>query len=81
MDIGWPGNISLKKIVLNPGNANPITRWYWGWWENLVPTGTFRCFIENNKIAWREGDIPLTEKEKTEKDKIATLMFTNSANK
>ena len=74
MEIGWSGTISLKKIVLNPGNANPIIGWRWGWWNNIVPTQTFRCFIENNKIAWKEGNFPLTKKDKTpEKD--------NSANK
>ena len=76
MDIGWPGNISLSRVVLNPGNANPITKWCWGWWSNLVPTGTFRCLIEKDKIAWKEENFPLIGKDEIfADDKIPTTVI------
>ena len=60
-------NISLKKFETNPGTPEEITNWYWGWWEGLIPTGTYSCYLEKNGLkCWRPDNCVLIS-DKTEK--------------
>ena len=66
-----PNNIPLmkkeiNKIIIEPlikgGTATirPITKYYLGWWEGLVPTGTYNCFLDKDGLkSWRLYDYPL----------------------
>ena len=54
-------NISLKKIDINPGTPKEMTNWYWGWWEGLIPTGTYSCYLEKNGLkCWRPDNCVLS---------------------
>ena len=48
-------NISLKKIYVNPGTPKEMVNWYWGWWEGLVPTGIYSCYLEKDSSkCWKQ---------------------------
>ena len=46
----------INKIIIEPlikgGTATirPISKYYLGWWEGLVPTGTYSCFLDKDGL-------------------------------
>ena len=44
-----------------------MTNWYWGWWEGLIPTGTYSSYLEKNGLkCWRPDNFVLNS-DKAEK--------------
>ena len=57
-----------KRIIIDTlikgGTATikPITKYYLGWWEGLVPTGTYSCFLVKEGLkSWRLDNYPLNK--------------------
>jgi hypothetical protein len=67
---------TLNKIIIKPlsgygtATARPITKYCWGWWEGLVPTGTYSCYLDKNGLkCWRPDNCPLIDNSQKTEDK------------